>query len=159
VRVTIEPSSEITIRTARREDVPAVVRLLADDPLGARREAPGETLPEAYGEAFAAMARQGGNALIVAEREGRIIGCLQLVIIPGLTRRGMMRAEVEGVRVAADERGRAIGERLMGEAVARARAAGCGLVQLTTDKTRIEAHRFYERLGFVASHIGMKLLL
>jgi len=147
----------LIIRTARAADLPAVVAMLADDPLGAGRERYAEPLPEAYRAAFAAIEAQAGNAVLVAERAGILLGCLQLVFIPHLTRLGMTRAQIEGVRVARAARGQGIGEALMVEAVAR--AAGCGLVQLTTDATRPEARRFYERLGFVASHIGMKLPL
>jgi len=141
------------IRTATRDDLPALERLLADDVLGALREAPGDP---AYAAAFAAIEAQGGNMLLVAESDGRIVGCLQLTFIPGLSRRGMLRAQIEGVRVAADARGRRIGEALVQDAIERARVAGAGLVQLTTDNARPDAHRFYERLGFVRSHVGMK---
>ena len=145
------------IRAGRREDLPAVVRLLADDPLGAMRERYAEPLPPAYGGAFEAMQRQGGNELLVAELDGAVVGCLQLTLIPGLSRLGTTRAQIEGVRVDARARGRQIGEALVRAAIDRARAAGCGLVQLTTDRTREDAHRFYERLGFAATHLGMKL--
>jgi ribosomal protein S18 acetylase RimI-like enzyme len=149
----------IAIREARREDLPRVVALLADDPLGADRELPGEPLAPAYAAAFDAMAAQGGNVLLVATTDDEVVGCLQLVVIPGLSRAGMLRAQIEGVRVATTHRGRRIGERLVAEAVERARAAGCGLVQLTSDASRADAHRFYERLGFVATHVGMKLTI
>jgi ribosomal protein S18 acetylase RimI-like enzyme len=149
----------IGIREARRDDLPRVVALLADDPLGAARELPGEPLAAAYQEAFAAMAAQVGNVLLVATAGDDVVGCLQLILIPGLSRAGMLRAQIEGVRVASTVRGRRIGERLVEEAVARARASGCGLVQLTSDASRADAHRFYERLGFVATHVGMKLAL
>jgi len=154
-----EDPADVTIRLARREDVPAVVRMLADDPLGATRERFTHPLPREYWDAFDAMLLQGGNDLLVAEIDGQVIGCLQLTIIPGLSRLGMSRAQIEGVRVDGRFRGRQIGERLIQEAIARARTAGCKLVQLTTDKARPDAHRFYERLGFVATHIGMKLTL
>ena len=157
--MTMAETDPLVIRTARRGDVPAIVRLLADDPLGAGRECYVEPLPESYWAAFDAMAAQGGNEILVAERAGAVVGCLQLTFIPGLARLGMMRAQIEGVRVAAGERGMRVGERLVEAAVARSREAGCGLVQLTTDRSRPDAHRFYERLGFVASHIGMKLTL
>lgn len=152
--MSVAPS--VVVRTARREDVPAVVRLLADDPLGATRERYEDPLPQAYWDAFDAMTAQGGNELLVAEADGSVVGCLQLTIIPGLSRQGAKRAQVEGVRVDSRFRGQRLGERLMEEAVARARQAGCVLIQLTTDRTRTDAHRFYERLGFVASHLGMK---
>lgn len=147
----------IILRDAARSDLPAIVRLLADDPIAAGRETLRDPLPQAYYDAFDAVAAQAGNAVILAVAGDRVVGCLQLTFIPGLTRTGMTRAQVEGVRVASGWRGRAIGERLMHEALTRARKAGCGLIQLTTDRDRAEAHRFYERLGFSASHLGMKL--
>ena len=147
----------MVIRAGRREDLPAVVRLLADDPLGATRERYAEPLPPEYPVAFEAMQKQGGNELLVAELDGAVVGCLQLTLIPGLSRLGTTRAQIEGVRVDARARGRQIGEALVRAAIDRARAAGCGLVQLTTDRTREDAHRFYERLGFAATHLGMKL--
>jgi ribosomal protein S18 acetylase RimI-like enzyme len=149
-----EPAS---IRQARREDLPAIVALLADDPLGRSREEPADLA--AYRRAFDEIAAQSGNAILVAQINGAVVGCLQLTIIPGLARRGIKRGQIEGVRVAAAHRGKKLGERLVADAIARARAAGCGLVQLTTDTSRPDAHRFYERFGFVASHLGMKLML
>lgn len=147
----------VTIRDAMRADLPDLVRMLADDPLGASREGSAEPLDPAYEAAFAAIAAAPGERLLVAARDGRPVGMLQLSLIPGLSRRGMLRAQIEGVRVAAGQRGGGIGEALVAEAIRLAREAGCGLVQLTTDKSRKDAHRFYERLGFVASHEGMKL--
>ncbi len=144
------------IREAHEADLPAIERLLADDVLGAARESPGDP---AYAAAFAAMAAQGGNVLLVAEQDGRIVACLQLTLIPGLSRRGTLRAQIEGVRVATDARGVGLGDALVQHAITRARAAGAGLVQLTTDRSRTDAQRFYERLGFEASHAGMKLIL
>jgi ribosomal protein S18 acetylase RimI-like enzyme len=153
--------NDITIRPAVRADVPAIVALLADDPLGAARETPDD--PSAYLAAFDDIAAQGGNSVLVAERDGpgpsNIIGCLQLTIIPGLARRGARRGQIEGVRVAAASRGLGVGELLIRHAIEAARAAGCGLVQLTSDNSRADAHRFYARLGFVASHAGFKLEL
>lgn len=151
----------ITIRTANRDDVPAIVALLADDPLGRARETPGEV--QHYLAAFADMAAQGGNVALVAERDSAtgkdVVGCLQLTIIPGLSRRGAKRGQIEGVRVRATCRGLGIGERLIRHAIETARAAGCSLVQLTSDNSRPDAHRFYGRLGFIASHAGFKLAL
>lgn len=147
------------IRHATAHDVPAIVRLLADDPLGATREQDTDPLPDAYWTAFAAMEAQAGNAMLVAVRDDDIVGCLQLTMIAGLSRLGATRAQIEGVRVAAAYRGEGIGEALIQDAIARARAAGCALVQLTTDATRVDAKRFYERLGFEATHLGMKLAL
>jgi ribosomal protein S18 acetylase RimI-like enzyme len=151
--------TDIAIRPARRDDVPAIVALLADDPLGRQRETASNPLPAAYWAAFDDIAAQGGNHLIVAERAGAVVGCLQLTVIPGLSRHGMKRGLIEAVRVAAACRGLGVGERLIRQAIATARAAGCGLVQLTSDKSRADAHRFYERLGFVASHVGFQLAL
>lgn len=146
----------LVIRPAAEADLPAVVALLADDGLGKNRERPETPLPAAYGEAFARMARQDDNLVLVAELDGAIVGCLQLTLIHGLSRLGTTRAQVEGVRVATTARGRRVGERLMREAMVRSKARGASLIQLTTDHRRIDAHRFYERLGFVGSHLGMK---
>ena len=144
-------------RTAVADDLPAIVRLLADDELGATRERNEDPLPQEYRDAFAAMERQGASIVILVVDDGGVIGCLQLVYIPGLGRLGMTRAQIEAVRVDRRYRGRGIGEALVRHAIERARKHGCGLVQLTTDRSRSNAHRFYERLGFKASHIGMKL--
>ncbi|HYM72977.1 MAG TPA: GNAT family N-acetyltransferase [Stellaceae bacterium] len=146
----------LDIRPARREDVPAIVALLADDPLGSKREDPADPLPAGYWQAFDDIGAVPGNFLLVAEAAGIVVGCLQLTVIPGLSRRGMRRGLIEAVRVGAAQRGRGLGERLIRHAIEIARAEGCGLVQLTSDRSRTEAHRFYERLGFVASHVGMK---
>lgn len=146
-------------RDATEADLAAVVALLADDPLGATRESPGAELPPAYAEAFAAIAADPNNRLIVADDEGAVVGCLQLTFIPGLSRQGMTRALVEAVRVDAACRGAGIGRRMMAWAIERARQRGCGMIQLTSDKSRTDAHRFYEALGFVRSHEGMKLML
>lgn len=143
----------IRFREATRADVPAVVALLADDALGAARE--GADLAP-YLAAFGAMQAEGANVLIVGEAAGRIVATCQLTFISGLSLRASRRAQVESVRVAADLRGRGIGAALMAEAEARARAAGCTLVQLTTNRARGDAHRFYERLGFTPSHLGFK---
>ena len=145
------------IHDANKEDLPAIVRLLADDPLGTPRERFEDPLPAAYGEAFDQMQNQPGNVAVVAVEGGRVIGCLQLTLICGLSRMGMKRAQIEGVRVDKGQRGKGVGEGLMKFAINRARQMGCGLVQLTTDNARPDAHRFYERLGFAASHTGMKL--
>jgi GNAT superfamily N-acetyltransferase len=147
------------IREGRRDDLDAIVALLADDELGLTREDASPRAMDAYANAFDAMLRQDGNRVLVAVEGDAVLGCLQLTIIPGLSRRGTCRAQIEGVRVAHAARGKGIGELLLKDAIARARAAGCGLVQLTTDKARGDAHRFYLRHGFVASHEGMKLAL
>lgn len=147
------------MRRAAAADLPAIVALLADDPIGRERESPGAALDPAYAAAFAAIERDPNQLLAVAERDGRVIGVLQLSFIPGLTRRGMWRGQIEGMRVAAAERGGGIGRRMLQWAIAECRNRGCRLVQLTSDKRRTEAHAFYEALGFEASHEGYKLPL
>ncbi len=152
-------AATIVIREARPTDLPALVALLADDPLGRGREQNTDPLPPVYAEALADIAAHSGNFVLVAESGGMLVGCLQLTVTPAPARRGMRRGQIEGVRVAAQWRGRRLGERLIRHAIGVAREEGCGLVQLTSDASRTEAHRFYERLGFVASHVGMKLAL
>ena len=146
-------------RHATEKDLAAIVRLLADDALGAGRERYEQPLPQAYVDAFSAIQKQHGNFILLAVENAEVIGCLQLTLIPGLARLGMTRAQIEGVRVSAAHRGKGIGEALFEQAIGYAREQGCGLVQLTTDKSRDDAHRFYQRLGFVESHVGMKLML
>lgn len=143
----------IRFREAVRADVPAVIGLLREDALGSTREG---TDPGPYLAAFDAMAVEPGNRLIVAEQAGEIIGCYQITVITGLSLSAARRAQIEGVRVAAHMRGQGIGATLMADAEARARAAGCRLIQLTTNSARRDAHRFYTRAGYVASHIGFK---
>jgi len=150
---------EVTVRAAIRDDVPAIVRLLADDALGAQRELLEDPVAPVYLQAFDDMAAQPGNELLVAVFDDKVIGCLQLTMLACISRRGVRRAQIEGVRVSSRHRGDNIGEQLMRAAIARARAAGCGLVQLTSDVSRLDARRFYERFGFKATHIGMKLTL
>ena len=151
--------TEAIFRPARRADVPAIVALLADDPIGAGRETVAEEVDAAYWRAFDAIDADPRNTLIVAEVLGTVVGTMQLTFVPSLTRRGGERAEIEGVRVAAAQRGAGLGRRMIAWAVDEARARGCALVQLTTDKRRVDAHRFYESLGFAATHEGMKLIL
>ncbi|HMR30589.1 MAG TPA: GNAT family N-acetyltransferase [Geminicoccaceae bacterium] len=146
-------------RRAGPEDVAAIVALLIDDPLGKLREDASGRLHPAYPAAFAAIDRDPNQILAVADRDGEVIGCLQLTFIPGLSRRGMWRGQIEAVRVAAAARGTGVGREMMAWAIDRCRERGCGLVQLTTDKRRTDAHRFYESLGFQATHEGMKLPL
>lgn len=148
-----------TIRRATALDVPAIAALLADDMLGAGREslAP-EALPD-YRRAFREIDASESNTLLVAELEGVVVGTLQLTIIPGMSRRGSRRAEIEAVRVASTLRGRGIGEALVRHSIELARERGCVSVQLISHVTRTDAHRFYARLGFAASHVGMKLML
>jgi GNAT superfamily N-acetyltransferase len=149
--------ADIDIRQATEDDIPEIVAMLADDPLGAQRESPDDLTPY-----LAALQRLSGDPhqhVVVAVRENRIVGTLQLTIIPGLSRRGSTRSIIEGVRVHADERGSGLGTRLIEWAVDSSRSLGCQLVQLTSDVTRADAHRFYERLGFEATHVGFKLSL
>ncbi|MCX3287391.1 GNAT family N-acetyltransferase [Streptomyces sp. NEAU-H22] len=148
---------DLEIRAAVADDVPAIVGMLADDPLGAQRESPDDLAP--YLSALERLSTDPNQRLVVAVREGRVVGTLQLTIIPGLSRRGATRSIVEGVRIHAEERGSGLGTELIEWAIAESRAQGCQLVQLTSDKTRADAHRFYERLGFTASHTGFKLQL
>ncbi|MEU0830599.1 GNAT family N-acetyltransferase [Streptomyces sp. NPDC056231] len=149
--------SDLEIRPAAPTDIPAVVAMLADDPLGAQRESPDDLAP--YHSAFQRLADDPNQHLVVALREGSVVGTLQLTVIPGLSRRGSTRSIIEGVRVHADERGSGLGTRLIQWAVDESRRQNCQLVQLTSDATRTDAHRFYERLGFTASHVGFKLAL
>jgi len=144
------------IREAAEADIDAIARLLADDGLGRGREAPGDAV---YARAFRAMSAQPGNVYLVAEEGGALVGCLQFTVIHGLSRKGASRAQIEGVRVHADHRGQGIGEALFEAAFERAAASGCTLVQLTTDRSRADALRFYERLGFEPTHWGMKRVL
>jgi ribosomal protein S18 acetylase RimI-like enzyme len=150
-------TSPITIRSARRDDIAAIVKLLADDHLGRARERLEDPLPACYGEAFARLAAEPSIALVVAEEAGSVVGCLQLCILPGLSSQGASRGLIEDVRVASDRRSRGIGERLVQWAVAEARTKGCKLVELLTHQTRVDAQRFYERLGFSRSHVGMTI--
>ncbi|MDQ0714652.1 GNAT superfamily N-acetyltransferase [Streptomyces luteogriseus] len=148
---------DLEIRAAVADDVPAIVGMLADDPLGAQRESPDDLAP--YLSALERLGADPNQRLVVAVRQGRVVGTLQLTIIPGLSRRGATRSIVEGVRIHADERGSGLGTELIQWAIEESRDQGCQLVQLTSDKTRADAHRFYERLGFTASHTGFKLQL
>lgn len=145
------------VRDAEERDVPAIVALYADDVLGAGREQPGQPLPNAYWRAFAAIRDDDRHRLVVADNGGDVIATLQLSFLPHLVRRGGERAQIEAVRVAASHRGTGVGSELLTWAIDQARQRGCALVQLTTDSTRPAAHRFYESLGFSASHLGLKL--
>ncbi|MEY2244094.1 N-acetyltransferase family protein [Streptomyces sp. BF23-18] len=149
--------ADLEIRAADTDDVPAIVAMLADDPLGARRESPDDLSP--YLDALERLRRDPNQHLVVAVRDGRVIGTLQLTVIPGLSHRGATRSVIEAVRIHADERGSGLGTELIEWAVAESRRQDCRLVQLTSDASRTDAHRFYERLGFEASHVGFKLPL
>jgi GNAT superfamily N-acetyltransferase len=148
---------DLEVRAAVAADVPAIVGMLADDPLGAQRESPDDLAP--YLTALERLTADPNQHLVVAVREDRVVGTLQLTIIPGLSRRGSTRSIIEGVRVHADERGSGLGTQLIEWAIDESRRQNCQLVQLTSDATRTDAHRFYERLGFEASHVGFKLPL
>ncbi|CUT11846.1 FIG01201438 hypothetical protein [Bradyrhizobium sp.] len=148
-------AESVSIRPARREDVASIVAMLADDRLGSARERVEDPLPASYYEAFARVERDQNLQLVVAENEGRVVGCLQLAILPGLSSQGGLRGLLEDVRVASDCRSRGIGEQLVQWAVTEAKARGCNLVELLTHQTRTDAQRFYKRLGFTASHVGM----
>jgi GNAT superfamily N-acetyltransferase len=148
---------DLEIRPATRDDVPAIVGMLADDPLGAQRESPDDLEP--YLAALERLSSDPNQHLVVATREDRVVGTLQLTIVPGLSRRGATRSIIEGVRIHTDERGGGLGSRLIEWAIEESRRQRCQLVQLTSDNTRTDAHRFYERLGFTASHVGFKLAL
>ncbi len=149
----------IQIRAASRDDLSAIVRLLAEDELGALREDVAEPLPDSYAKAFDAVEADANNALIVAVSGDEIVGTLQLTFLPNLSHKGAWRAQIEGVRVSRSFRGVGVGKVLVEWAADRARERGCRLVQLTTDKRRHDAIRFYEGLGFTPSHEGMKLFL
>ena len=156
--MTMAATSSITIRRARREDIGVIVRMLADDPLGGARERLEDPLPPSYFRAFERVDRDQNIQLVVAEdNDGAVIGCLQLCILPGLSSQGASRALIEDVRVASHCRSRGIGERLVRWAIAEAREKGCKLVELLTHNTRADAQRFYVRLGFQPSHVGMTL--
>jgi len=149
--------ADLEIRPATADDVTAIVAMLADDPLGAQRESPDDLAP--YLAALGRLTSDPNQHLVVAVREGRVVGTLQLTIIPGLSRRGATRSIIEGVRIHADERGGGLGTQLIEWAVDESRRQDCQLVQLTSDNARTDARRFYERLGFTASHVGFKLHL
>ncbi|MFC8364391.1 GNAT family N-acetyltransferase [Streptomyces griseorubiginosus] len=148
---------DLEIRPTTADDVPAIVAMLADDPLGAERESPGDLAP--YLAALERLTSDPNQHLVVAVRDDRVVGTLQLTVVPGLSRRGATRSIIEGVRVHADERGSGLGTLLIEWAIEESRRHHCQLVQLTSDTVRTDAHRFYERLGFTASHVGFKLAL
>jgi len=150
--------SPATIRRAGRGDVLLIVQMLADDPLGSGRERLEDPLPESYVRAFEAVDRDPNILLVVAEDgEGAVVGCLQLCILPGLSSQGASRGLIEDVRVAAHCRSRGVGEQMVQWAVAQARSRDCKLVELLTHNTRVDAQRFYMRLGFQPSHVGMTM--
>ncbi|MER7947355.1 GNAT family N-acetyltransferase [Streptomyces sp. NPDC096079] len=146
--------SDLEIRPATAEDLPDVVAMLADDPLGAQRESPDDLAP--YLAAFERLAADPNQHVVVAVRGDKVVGTLQLTVIPGLSRKGTTRSIIEGVRIHSDERGSGLGTQLIEWAVEESERQDCRLVQLTSDVSRTDAHRFYERLGFEASHVGFK---
>lgn len=148
---------DLEIRRATADDLPAIGGMLADDPLGALRESRDDLTP--YVAALERLTADANQRLVVAVRKGQVVGTLQLTIVPGLSRKGATRSIVEGVRIHTDERGSGLGTRLIEWAIAESRRENCQLVQLTSDNSRTDAHRFYERLGFTASHVGFKLQL
>ncbi|KAB0570512.1 GNAT family N-acetyltransferase [Brucella pituitosa] len=149
----------ISIRKAIDADLTAIVAMLADDALGATREDNSSPLNQCYIDTFKAIDNDPNQLLAVVERDGIVVGCLQLSFIPGLSRKGMWRGQIESVRITSDIRGGGIGRQMIEWAIEQCRKRNCGLVQLTTDKSRADAIRFYKSLGFVDSHEGMKLSL
>jgi len=145
----------ITFREARARDLSAIVAMLADDDLGRGRESPDDL--EHYSLVFGRIEGDVNNSIVVADEDGAAIGCFQITFITGLARRGAMRALIEGVRTHKDHRGKGIGEAMFRHAIEMAKARGCALVQLTSDKARTRAHEFYLRLGFKMTHEGFKL--
>jgi ribosomal protein S18 acetylase RimI-like enzyme len=150
---------KLSFRAATTADLPTIIAILADDDLGRGREDPSLPLHQAYLNAFHAIVADPHQHFILAEHEGEIIGFFQISFIPGLSRKGAWRGNIESVRVAQSLRGKGIGEAMMRHAIGMCREKGCRTVQLTSDKQRGAAHRFYGRLGFVASHEGFKLAL
>ena len=150
---------EPIIRAAQESDLSSIVLMLADDALGQTREKISDPLDDQYLDAFAAIQQDKNQLLAVVEIDCTIAGCLQISFIPGLSRLGMWRAQIESVRIGAAFRDRGLGQVMIEWAILKAREKGCGLVQLTSDKQRPKAIHFYEKLGFVSSHEGMKLNL
>ena len=150
---------DIVFRHATIADLPEIVELLADDELGKAREEPGPPPSPRYAEAFKAIKSDPNQFLAVVEKGGALVGCMQLSFIPGLSRAGLWRGQIESVRIASSQRGSGLGRAFLEWAIQECRDRGCGLVQLSTDKTRPDALRFYESLGFRASHEGLKLAL
>lgn len=149
--------SQVLIRRAEKADLAAIVAMLADDALGRARENASVPLTQAYQDAFAAIDGNPNHFLAVMTDGAEVIGTLQISFIPGLSLQGAWRGQIEAVRVAASRRGEGLGHSLLEWAIERCRERGCRVVQLTTNKSRLDAHRFYERVGFKASHIGYKL--
>lgn len=149
----------VTLRDARRDEVPLIVAMLADDAIGATRDKPVDPLPQAYYDAFDAIAASRDHRLLVAEIDGELVGSLQVTFIPGLAKVGGSKMLIQQVRVAGPRRGTGIGSEIIAAVIALARERRCKSVELTSHRSRTDAHRFYERFGFVASHVGMALAL
>lgn len=149
----------VRFRLAKREDLPDVVRMMADDDLGRQRERFEHPLPESYYTAFGQIDGDSNHELIVAELDAQVVGTLHLMFLPSISFQGGLRAQIESVRVDDTYRGRGIGSAMMKWGIERAKARGAHLIQLTTHASRQEAHRFYKRLGFKGTHLGMKLSL
>ena len=150
---------DLKARPARESDLPVILELLADDVLGQQREQIESPTPAHYYAAFDAIHAAKNQLLAVFEYQHHLVGCLQLSFIPGLSRQGIWRGQIEAVRISAEHRGTGFGTEMIGWAIEECRARKCGLVQLTSDKTRSEAIRFYQSLGFQPSHEGFKLFL
>ena len=148
----------VAFRAASPDDLPAIIAMLSDDPLGQSREDASDPPNPAYLSAFQAIVDDANQLLAVAD-EGGAVGCMQISFIPGLSRLGMWRGQIESVRIATSHRGEGLGRKFIEWAIAQCREQGCGLVQLTTDNTRADALKFYQSLGFAGSHTGMKLSL
>lgn len=153
------PEPMVLVRPARRADLPAIMAMLDDDAISRSREIGRTASEDATARAFEEIERDPNSTIYVLDREGEVVGCAQLTTIPGLARQGTKRALVEAVRIRSDLRGRGLGRDFMDSLATKARAAGCGLMQLTSDKRRLDAHRFYVSLGYVQSHEGFKLPL
>lgn len=151
--------TELSFRAAAVEDLPKIVEMLADDFLGKQRERSENPLPAAYLRAFEEIDADRNNELVVVEQNGEIVGTLQLTFVPSISFQGGKRAQIESVRVAANKRGQGIGKKMFQWAIERAREKNCRMIQLSTNADRADAQRFYENLGFKASHVGMKLYL
>jgi ribosomal protein S18 acetylase RimI-like enzyme len=151
--------NELIFRPATASDLSAIVAMLADDELGRQREDSSMPLNQKYLDSFAAIVSDPNQLLTVVEDDGVLVGCLQITFIPGLSRLGMWRGQIESVRIATGHRGEGLGRKMFEWAISECRSRGCGLVQLTSDKSRVDAYQFYESLGFKASHEGMKLTL
>ncbi|MCI4665146.1 MAG: GNAT family N-acetyltransferase [Neomegalonema sp.] len=151
--------TNVAFREATRQDLEAIIGLLADDELGRTREVVSDPPDQAYLDGFAALGADPNQLLAVAQRDGAVIGVLQITFIPGISHRGAWRGQIEGVRIAQSLRGQGLGAKFIEWAVTQCAERGCAIVQLTSNKSRAEAHRFYGQLGFENSHEGFKLTL